>query len=352
MVGVRTALDECAGMTSLPTLDIVIVNWNSGPRLERCLHGIGSTSTEGLVLGRVVVVDNASGDSSLAAITRDSRVVAIRNDENLGFAAACNQGAEGSSADFLLFLNPDVVLGENALSIPVQFLADPLNARVAVCGPQLVGEDGAVQRSCSRFPAPRDFYRKALGLDRALPKLFRPPMMVEWDHSSDREVDQVMGACFFMRRGVFQEMGGFDERFFVYFEEVDLSLRCRKAGWETRFLSGARAVHEGGGCSRQVLGKRLFYSLRSRILYGFKHFSPHSAFALCFVTALLEPFSRFVLAAAHGSADEVRGTLEGYWLFWRSLPSILSRARGGASRPARKARNAAGEATAETSPSQ
>lgn len=311
-----------------PTLDIIVVNWNSGLQLAQCLHHIRTASKRGLVLGRIVVVDNASNDSSLEAMyeAKDHTVI-IRNRENVGFAAACNQGAAGSRADFLLFVNPDVFLGENALSITVQFLMDPSNVDVAICGPRLIGRDGATQRTCSRFPSPGNFYSKAVGLDRAFPKLFRTSAMVEWDHDSDRTVDQVMGACFFIRKNVFTEIGGFDERFFVYFEEVDLSLRCEKAGWKTRFLSEASATHLGGGCSRQVPAKRLFYSLRSRMLYAFKHFSPLDAAALCAMSAVFEPFSRLILAVVRRSVPDFRATLRGYWLLWSSMPSILKQAR-------------------------
>ena len=153
---------------------------------------------------------------------------------------------------------------------------------------------------------------------------FPVSLMNEWKHDYNRNVDQVMGACMMsIRRSVFQDLNGFDERFFVYFEEVDLCLRCKQLGWDVHFLSDASAIHSGGGCSRQVPGKRLYYSLKSRILYGLKHFSRRSAAALCFATFFLEPVSRTVLALAHRSAKEVWNTMEAYRLLWLWVSSRL-----------------------------
>lgn len=282
------------------------------------------------MLGRVVVVDNASSDSSLAVLPARQDTIVMRNKENIGFAAACNQGSKGTRADYLLFINPDVYLLDDALCRLVRFLSRPSNYNVGICAPRLVAQGGATQRTCARFPTARDFWVNMLGLNRIAPSVFRLPLMKEWDHTHDRAVDQVMGACLLIRRNVFEQLNGFDERFFVYFEEVDLCLRCKQLGPEVYFLSEARAVHSGGGCSSQVPGKRQFFSLQSRILYGLKHFSPASAWVLAATTLLVEPFSRLALAIARRSIKEFRSTLEGYWMLWSSVPSLIQTARKGA----------------------
>jgi hypothetical protein len=147
--------------------------------------------------------------------------------------------------------------------------------------------------------------------------------MVEWDHRDSREVDQVMGAFFFIRRSLFEALGGFDERFFVYFEEVDLSLRACELGWRTFYLSSAQAYHRGGGVTDQVKPARLFYSLRSRILYAYKHFNPWTATLVTLGTLFVEPFSRLALAIIRGSPTQVIDTLKGYALLWRAMPHAL-----------------------------
>jgi N-acetylglucosaminyl-diphospho-decaprenol L-rhamnosyltransferase len=312
-----------------PVVDIVIVNWNSGSQLSSCLSHVETAVKDGFDLDRIVVVDNASNDSSVSDLAvRNNRLVILRNTANIGFAAACNQGTKASRADYLVFMNPDVCLGEDSLTVAIDFLSDAANLNVAICGPQLVDQHGIAQKTCSRFPTTEDFCVQILGLDRLMPGVFRPPLMNEWDHDDDRMVEQAMGACLFVRRDVFQRLDGFDERFFVYFEEVDLCFRCRESGHEIYYLSQAKAVHSGGGCSNQVLGKRLFYLLRSRILYGLKHFSPVSAAFLCFMTLFMEPLSRSAFAVARGSREGLRTTCEGYGLLWRSLPTLL-RARNG-----------------------
>src|SRR5205823_7218964 len=134
---------------------------------------------------------------------------------------------------------------------------------IGIAGIQLLDADGRIARTCARFPTPGRFFSKMLGLDTILPAAFAPHFMVEWDHNHNREVDQVMGAFFLVRRSVFEALGGFDERFFVYFEEVDFSLRARKLGWRTFYLSVAQAYHWGSGpVTKPAQATRLFYSLR------------------------------------------------------------------------------------------
>jgi hypothetical protein len=167
------------------------------------------------------------------------------------------------------------------------------------------------------------FLSQALGLNR-LPGLHHlAQVMSDWKHNSTCKVDQIMGAFFLMRHSLFGSLGGFDERFFVYFEEVDLSLRARQAGWRSVYLADAKAFHAGGGASRQVKAIRLFYSLRSRLLYGFKHYTSFRAWMLVGVTLLVEPLTRVVFSLMSGGMAEVRNTLKGYGMLLMDFPGIL-----------------------------
>jgi N-acetylglucosaminyl-diphospho-decaprenol L-rhamnosyltransferase len=310
---------------SKPVVDIIIVNWNSGDQLQRCLTKTDPVTSESLEIDRIVVVDNASTDSSITGLAaKNHRLLICRNSDNVGFAAACNQGARDSRADYLVFMNPDVYLHENSLSVLIAFLHDPKNSGVGICAPRLVDRAGNTQRTCARFPGLRDFLITAFGLNRVLPKVFRSSLMVEWTHEDSRAVDQVMGACFLIRNSMFQLLKGFDERFFVYFEEVDLCLRCRQLGSGVYFLSESTAEHVGGGCSGQIPATRLFYSLRSRLQYACKNFSPISASILCLVTLFIEPVSRTALSLIHGSTKELWSTWEAYRLLYSSLASVLT----------------------------
>jgi GT2 family glycosyltransferase len=276
----------------------------------------------------VIVVDNASADDSLNGLESIGLPLkVIRNTSNKGFAAACNQGAVEATADYLLFLNPDTRLFSDSLSVPLGFMEKPENTDVGICGIQLLNEAGQVARSCSRFPTVGLFFAQALALNR-LPGLRSwTKDMTDWDHSSSRDVDQVIGAFFLVRSALFEQLTGFDERFFVYFEELDFSFRAHNAGWRSVYLADAQAFHAEGGTSRQVKAHRLFYSLRSRMLYGFKHFSRAKAGLLLVISIVLEPLSRVVLSLARGSLLDVRNTIHAYRMLFSDMPAILRSAR-------------------------
>jgi N-acetylglucosaminyl-diphospho-decaprenol L-rhamnosyltransferase len=285
----------------MPTsLDIVIVNWNTGDALRDCLQSIAEGAA-GVTVARVVVVDNNSTDDSMAlAAAAMPTAVLIRNTSNRGFGAACNQGAAGSDADYLLFLNPDTKVGPDTLRQTAAFLDDPAQHDVGICGIRLEGDDGQPTTSAARFPSPRVIFGQATGLARWLPALFPPHLLTAQECAGTRDVDQVIGAYFVMRRALFEALGGFDERFFVYFEEVDLSLRARLAGYRSVFFHGAKAYHKGGLSSDQVKAARLFYSLRGRLLYAWKHFSPARAWLVMAITFGIEWPARMARAAISG----------------------------------------------------
>lgn len=311
------------------SLDIIIVNWNAGQQLRDCLGSIVSTGRDGFSLGRVVVVDNASNDDSLDGLdTLSLPLTIIRNSTNRGFGAACNQGAALSDADYLLFLNPDTRLFENSLAVPLAFMQDETNQDVGICGIQLIDETGDVARTCAYFPSLARFAVHAIGLNKLQRLKGLGVHMAEWDHLSDNQVDQAIGAFFFMRRTVFEAVKGFDERFFVYFEEVDVSLRARQAGWKTVYLAGAQAFHRGGGTSRQVKAMRLFYLLRSRLLYGLKHFALWQVWLLFGLTLMVEPISRTFFSLFRGEMRDVRNTWSSYAMLYRDLSNILGQSRG------------------------
>jgi GT2 family glycosyltransferase len=220
-------------------------------------------------------------------------------------------------------LNPDARLFKNSLKRLLSFMELPENKKVAIGGVQLVDGSGIVARTCAYFPTPGRFFSKMLGLDRLFPKLFPSHFMKEWDHSETRVVDHVMGAFFLVRRSVFESLSGFDERFFVYLEDLDFSYRAYQAGLISVYLATAQAYHAGGGSSKQIKARRLFYSLRSRILYSYKRFGFFSATAVMLGTILIEPFSRLVLAGLHRSLQEAIQTVHVYGFLFRALPSIL-----------------------------
>lgn len=305
-------------------LDVVIVNWNGGALLRDCLAGIAAS--EGAERIAVCVVDNASTDTSLdglPALPGPFRL--IRNGENLGFGRACNQGAAAGTAPAILFLNPDArVEPDTLVRARAALLAEP---GWGIVGARLLEADGTTARSCARAPTPAGMLGRAFALDRL--GLARPHFLREWDHETDRAVDQVMGAFLMIRRDLFVALGGFDERFFVYYEDVDLCLRAREAGYAVRHLAGPSARHLGQGTTRQARARRLFYILRSEILYAGKHHGRAVALALTASAFGAQIPLRLTQALLRRSPAEAREVLRAACLLAAALPEILSGLRAG-----------------------
>lgn len=283
-----------------------------------------TAEVDGFKLNRVVVIDNASGDGSAEGLDNlKLPLTVMHNKENRGFAAACNQGAAGSEADYLLFLNPDTRLHKDPLVKPIAFFQEPENQRIGIVGIQMLDENAQIVRSCARLPTAGRFVSMMFGLDRLFPRLFKSHFMLEWDHRESREVDQVMGSFFLVRGSLFRQLGGFDERFFVYFEEVDLTLRARRAGFQTFYLAEAAAYHKGGGTSEHVKAVRLFYSLRSRIQYAYKHFHWFAAAGVSLGTLFIEPLTRELFAIFRLSLDAMVETAGAYGRLWTAAPRLM-----------------------------
>jgi GT2 family glycosyltransferase len=309
-----------------PRLDIVIVTWNSGTRLDRCLDSIDRASRDGLLLNRVVVVDNAS-EPELRPASRPG-VTFIDNAVNVGFAVACNQGAADSRADYLLFLNPDTSIAENALVAAIaQFERLP---SVAILGLPLVDDRAAYQATCGRFLTVREVFNQVSGLSTLAPSAHPGFRMTEWDHAETRQVDYVSGACLLVRRSVFAVLGGFDARFAIYLEDADLALRARELGWDTLFFAGPPVYHESGWNTGRARGLRLSHAWRSLLAYAWLHLDWLRASAITAIVLGLAPIARGGQAIAHGSWRELAEAASGYgrlWLLiareahqWRRMP--------------------------------
>lgn len=294
------------------TIDIVIVNWNSGQQLQDCIASVRSFNS-GLV-GKCIVVDNGSTDSSPDFLIASPDVDLVLTGRNLGFAKACNLGAAQGTSEFILFLNPDARLLPNSLTGAITFVQSAGNEKVGIVGVQLIGEDGAIQRSCARFPTPLLLLAKSTGVASVSNRVdFH---MHSWAHDKTRRVDHVIGAFYLIRRTLLETLYGLDERFFVYLEDLDLSYRASKLGFQSVYLADVQAFHKGGGVSEQVKAHRLFYSLRSRIQYAFKHFSPPAAILVSGTTMAVEPLARLSLLLARGRWQEVGDLSRGYRMLW------------------------------------
>jgi N-acetylglucosaminyl-diphospho-decaprenol L-rhamnosyltransferase len=302
VLGVGEANTE-ASTKGLPHVDVVIVNWNSGAHLKACVATLDrSTSAEAL---HVVIVDNASTDGSTAGLEAERiGLEIVRNADNRGFAVACNQGTRKGSAPLVLFLNPDVQVRLETVELAARYMAEPANANVGALGIQLLDRDGRVQRCCARAPTLGTLLLHTLFLDRLFPSLVPPHFLIEWDHAETRPVDQVMGAFLLTRRELFERIGGMDERFFLYYEDVDLCLAVRNAGCTVVHYAGAQAAHAGGGSTEAVKDRRLSHHIVSRTDYASKHYGCAASSLLMACILLFELPIRWLHASMSRSSGE------------------------------------------------
>ena len=304
----------------MPVIDvsIVIVNWNGGRLLKKCLASIFESLKEGALKYEVVVVDNGSCDDSMAACLAWPEVLTIQNRKNLGFGRACNLGADLAHGDTLLFLNPDCEVSVGSIE---RCVAQLRNSELGICGIALYDASGQITRTCHRFPTVWNFLARVVGF-HLLSSRWGDGAMKEWPHTHDALVDHVIGAFYATPRHLFSDLGGFDERFFVYLEDLDYSLRVAQRGLQTKFLASPASFHLGGGLSQKAVAKRLFFSSRSRVLYAYKHFPRWQGHLHLLLSLFVEPITRAVHQLFVGSWRGVGESLAASRSLWQDIGPI------------------------------
>jgi GT2 family glycosyltransferase len=230
--------------------DVVIVNFNTGEVLKDAVASVLRSQS----VAHVYVVDNASADSSLDFLPRDQgdRLTVIRNQANLGYAAACNIGLSRATSDNVLLFNPDAEAAEGAIERLITVLGS--GERIGMVGPLLLNSDGSEQAGGRRkFPMPQIVLAHALGttwLGRRLPGLARPPHLHALP-DKPTEVESISGACMMVRRAAVAAVGPLDERYFLHCEDLDWCLRFHQQGWAVLFVPDARVVHRKGVSSKE-----------------------------------------------------------------------------------------------------
>jgi N-acetylglucosaminyl-diphospho-decaprenol L-rhamnosyltransferase len=280
-----------------PTIGVIIVSYNTRDLLRACLESLRGC---GLPL-RVVVVDSASADGS-AEMVRAAfpEVGLVEPGRNIGFAGGNNIGlrrvlssefsvlssvdalnsklkTQNSELDYVLFLNPDTVVHPGALEALVAFLE--AHPRVGAVGPRLLNPDGSTQPAAFRFPTLAMTLLDLFPPGEALPgRLYgswwhgRYPQ--EPDGCAPFPIDHPLGACILTRRAVIEQVGGLDEQFFMYAEELDWCYRVRRAGWAIWQVPAARITHVGGAATRQFRTRMLVALYESRLRFFRKHYTP------------------------------------------------------------------------------
>jgi len=271
-------------------ISIVIVSYNVADYLDRCLESVGRETRR---RHEIIVVDNGSNDHSLHVIKEKyPQVVVIENQQNRGFAAANNQGFLKASGRYVFMLNPDTLIQEGAVDKLADFM--DRNPDVGISGPRNLNPDGTLQMNCHHFPTLAGAFWEYLQLKRFFPesRCFGREHMTYWNYDDIREVNWITGSSLMMRKDVLKEMGGLDERFFMYSEECDLCYRAKQAGRPTFFFPEASIIHFGGQSAlsqkefdlqgRMIL-KHLF---QSRFYFFKKHYGRQRELGLKIITVI------------------------------------------------------------------
>jgi N-acetylglucosaminyl-diphospho-decaprenol L-rhamnosyltransferase len=254
-------------------LSIIIVNWNTRDLVVGCLQSIYDT-TSGLEF-EVIVVDNASCDGSLGMLRRRfPKVRLVENPENVGFAWANNQAIAVSQGCYVLLLNSDAVATPGAIQSLVS-LADE-KPRAGIVGAQLLNPDGSFQASHTPFPTLWQEFLILTGLGRLVRGRWYPSRGPGEDQGP-QIVDYVEGACMLARRRAVEEVGGLDEGYFMYAEEVDWCYAMNQAGWQVWYQPAAKVIHLGGGSSQNRRPQREADLYRSRVRFFRKHHGDRAA---------------------------------------------------------------------------
>jgi GT2 family glycosyltransferase len=258
------------GCSLLPNLSIIIVTYNASEDIAPCLQSIIRQRYHDAPI-EIIIVDNASSDGT-AEIVRERfpLVTLIQNQKNIGFAAAVNQGVAASTGNVLLLLNPDMEMSDDSLDTSISFLAQ--HPEIDILGCKLLNVDGTLQESCERFPSIAGNIFESFFLYHILrhSNLYR---LRGFDYNTLREVDVIWGAFMLMRRQVFEKVGGFDEGYFMYAEEMDFCYQAKQKGFKIFFFPDVTVIHRFGLVASNRLQNRYINLHKGHLRFYRKHYS-------------------------------------------------------------------------------
>lgn len=263
-------------------LSVIIVNYNTADELRTCIRSV-EKQTNGIKY-KIIVVDNNSQDHSKAMLKNEFTAVECHFLQyNSGFSYANNYAMERSEGEFVLLLNPDTFLIENSLKVMIDFMRS--NPAVGAVGPIVEDPNGNLQLSMSRFPDLRLLLLDALYLQSAMKRY----ALTEGQRESITsklpfEVDWVSGGCIMLRKAIYNEIGGLDEQFHLFSEDVDWCLRIKEGGWNIFCLPDTKVIHIGGASISKNYFTLVSNRFRSRFIYAKKHFNKLEFFTLRIIT--------------------------------------------------------------------
>lgn len=308
-------------MAESEMVSVIIVNWNTRDLLLQCLRSIYDNPADAGC--DVTVVDNASSDGSVDAVkSRFPQVRVIANDRNLGFAAANNIALPLANGRLILLLNPDTIVSPGMIDTLADFVRS--HPDVGIAGPLLVGSNGTPQvSSFGLFPSPLEAAVHALRIWRIVPKsdLARRFLIVP-DGSNDWVYTQhLLGACLMVRRELLDEIGGFDDGFFLFLEETDLCYRAGMAGWRLAYLTNVRLVHLGEQSMQSILHKTGGLYIRSYNRFCKKHGMPFFHLVAVNFFLILGVLTEAAIGVLkHRSARRAWSSLKSLWYGYVTSP--------------------------------
>ncbi len=261
-------------------VSVLVVNYNAEHLLDQFFGALQDSC--GAYRAEVIVYDNGSVDGSVKKIKSDFPFVKLMaHANNIGFGRANNGAFEYASGRYVLLLNTDAFVEPDSLSKTIEYM--DVHPNCGILGVKLIGRDGALQPSCRYFPTPWNNFLFRTGLNQ----IFRHTRLVDdmsWDHASVRQCDWVPGCYYLIRREVIEQVGLFDPRYFLYYEEVDHCFATRKAGWEIHYFPGTEIVHLGGESAKSEgeltpSGRQIeSLQMESELLYFRKNHGRFAAF--------------------------------------------------------------------------
>ena len=267
-------------------LSIIIVNYNVKEFLQNLLHSVEKASSN--ISKEIIVIDNASDDGSVDIIKEKfPSVKLIENKNNIGFGRANNQGLAIAKGNYILFINPDCIVSEDTFDKMILFFEEHPDGGLAGC--KILNSDGSLQLACRRsFPGPWTSFTKVTGLSNLFPKsqIFARYNLTYLDENKTYEVDAVSGSFMMIRKEVYEKVGGFDEQFFMYGEDLDLCYRVQKAGAKVYYVYNTQIIHyKGESTKRSNLDEtKLFYYAMQ--LFVKKHLSSFPIVEIILRTAI------------------------------------------------------------------
>jgi hypothetical protein len=254
-------------------LSIIIVNYNVKEFLQNLIHSIEKASAR--ISKEIIVVDNASDDGSIEFLKEKfAQIRLISNNSNLGFGKANNLGMKEAAGKYFLLINPDTIVAEDTFDKMIKFFEE--HSDVGLAGCKILNPDGSLQLACRRsFPGPWTSFTKVTGLSNLFPKskLFARYNLTYLDENQTYEVDAISGSFMMLRKEVYEKVGGFDEQFFMYGEDLDLCYRIQKAGFKVFYFHDTQIIHYKGESTKRsnIDEAKMFYNAMH--LFVKKHLS-------------------------------------------------------------------------------